>query len=131
MWKYAGFPLNSGRVWHGGLGIPPTILPEKLVCPPMSLPIVLPQKCWFCDFYAPFGHFAQILSHHKLTSYTFGKSWYVRALIPGYNSRFLIFICLWTWKQLLFGLKCLHTRIFIAITLHMYYLAVLFSSLCY
>ena len=36
-------------------------LPEKFVCPPMS-PTVLTQRCRFCNFYAVFGHFAELVS---------------------------------------------------------------------
>lgn len=36
-------------------------LPKKFVCPPMS-PTVLTQRCRFYNFYAVFGHFAELVS---------------------------------------------------------------------
>ena len=48
---YTGFPL----VGELGEFLP---LPRRLTCLPMSS-TVLHQKCWFCDFHAVFGHFAQ------------------------------------------------------------------------
>ena len=42
----------------GDWGYPPTT--KKIGLPPRS-PTVLPQKCWFCNLHAVFGHFAQIV----------------------------------------------------------------------
>ena len=47
----------SGKVGLGGF--PPTN--QKIGLSPMS-PTVLHPKCWFCNFHAVFGHFAQNVS---------------------------------------------------------------------
>ena len=61
--------VGGGNWWD------PCPLPKKLGYPqwPMS-PTVLNQKCWFCNFQAVSGHFAQI-DPHQLTR--FGKPWHV------------------------------------------------------
>ena len=52
----AGFPQVSGTE-----GIPSTTQKIGLSNHPFpSPPTVLPQKWWFCNFYAVFGQFAQI-----------------------------------------------------------------------
>ena len=44
----------------GDWGVPP--LTKKLACIPM-FSTILPRKCWFCNFHAIFGHFAQNSPH--------------------------------------------------------------------
>ena len=69
-WKrdlfFIGVPSRVSTSAEGGgdWGILP--LPKKFAYPCIS-PTVLPPKCWFCNFYAVFGHFAQNQTSHKST----------------------------------------------------------------
>ena len=63
----------SGGGGEGGLGNP--FHQEKWLVALHVLPTALTQKCWYCNFHAVFGHFAEIVSPSP-PSTLFEKPWH-------------------------------------------------------
>ena len=71
---HAGIFLVGGGGGGGGL-VGSLSTTQKIVVSSMShVPHCFEPKCWFCNFQAVSGHFAQI-NPHQLTR--FGKTWHV------------------------------------------------------